>query len=69
MLFFTIVTPKVIESMKNLGKDIPYYASVTEKWLSETPAYLKGIDRYGIFDYIKSSVDELFIKLRQGISL
>ncbi|NMB26667.1 MAG: AI-2E family transporter, partial [Tissierellia bacterium] len=68
ILFFTIITPKVIESMKNLGKDIPYYASETQKWLSKTPGYLKEIDKYGIFDYIKTSIDELFSKLGQSIS-
>lgn len=54
--------------MRNLGKDIPYYASETQKWLSKTPGYLKGIDKYGIFDYIKASIDELFSKLGQSIS-
>lgn len=68
ILFFTIITPKVIESMKNLGKDIPYYASQTQKWLSKTPGYLKEIDKYGIFDYIKTSIDELFSKLGHSIS-
>ena len=60
ILFFTIITPKVIESMKNLGKDIPYYASETQNGY-QNPGYLKEIDKYGIFDYIKTSIDELFL--------
>ena len=68
ILFFTIITPKVIESIKNLAKEIPYYANETQKWLSKTPAYLKDTDKYGIFDYMKTITEDFFIKLGQSIS-
>ena len=68
ILFFTIITPKVVENIKNLAKEIPYYAKETQKWLSKTPRYLKGIDKYGIFDYIESTIDEWFSKMGQSIS-
>lgn len=67
-LFFTIITPKVIDSIKNISREIPYYANETKKWLSKTPGYLMEIDKYGILDYIQSTIDDLFIKLGRSIS-
>src|SRR5699024_5882460 len=57
ILFLTIITPRVVESIKNLAKEIPYYANETKKWLSKTPGYLREIDRFGVLDYIKNSLD------------
>lgn len=68
VLFFTIITPKVIDNIKNIGKELPYYAKKTQEWLSKTPGYLMENDKYGIFDYIKSSVDELFLRLGSSMS-
>ena len=68
ILFFTIITPRVIDSIKNLAKEIPYYANETRKWLSKTPGFLAEIDKFGILDYIKNSLDELFGKLGQSLT-
>jgi predicted PurR-regulated permease PerM len=68
ILFFTIITPKVIENMKNLARELPYYANETEKWLLKTPSYLKAIDKYGILDYIEATIDEFLSKMGQSIS-
>ena len=68
ILFFTIITPRVIDSIKNLAKEIPYYANETRKWLSKTLGFLAEIDKFGILDYIKNSLDELFGKLGQSLT-
>ena len=48
ILFLTIITPKVVDSIKNLAKEIPRYAEETRKWLYNTPAFLDEIGRFGI---------------------
>lgn len=68
ILFFTIITPKVIDSIKNLAREIPYYADETRKWLSKSPEFLGQIDRFGIVDYIKGYLDELFVKIGKSIT-
>ena len=40
-LFITIITPKIIESVKNLAKELPYYVAKTKEWLLE-PSLFKG---------------------------
>lgn len=67
-LIFTIITPKVIDNMKNLAREIPYYARQTQRWLSQTPRYIEQIDKYGFFNDIKATIDELFYKLGENIS-
>lgn len=66
-LFITIITPKVIDSVKNLAKELPYYAAKTEEWLLEPPSYLKEMDRYGMLDSIKTELDDLFLRLGESI--
>ncbi|QQY80042.1 AI-2E family transporter [Keratinibaculum paraultunense] len=68
VLFITIITPKVVDSIKNLTRELPYYAAKTEEWLSKTPDYLKGIDSYGILDNIKTEIDNVFLKLGESIT-
>ncbi|NLV75760.1 MAG: AI-2E family transporter [Tissierellia bacterium] len=66
-LFITIITPKIIESVKNLAKELPYYVAKTKEWLLEPPAYLKEIDKYGILDSVKTRLDDLFLKLGESV--
>lgn len=68
VLFITIITPKVVDSIKTLAREIPYYANKTEEWLSETPEYLREIDKYGILDYLKAELEDLFSKLGESIT-
>ena len=68
ILFFTIITPRVIDSIKNLINEIPYYANETRKWISKTPGFLEEIDRFGVLDYIQSALDELFAKLGRSLT-
>ncbi len=68
ILFITIITPKIIDNIKNIIRELPYYANKTQKWLSKTPGLLMGMDKYGIFDYIESAVDDFFARLGSSMS-
>lgn len=68
VLVLTIITPKIIDNMKNLAGEIPYYAKQTQKWLSQSPKYIDQIDKYGFFNDIRATIDELFYKLGESIS-
>ncbi|NLJ78984.1 MAG: AI-2E family transporter, partial [Tissierellia bacterium] len=67
VLILTIVTPRLVDNMKNLAREIPHYAKQTQNWLSQTPIYMDQADRYGIFGYIRVSIDELFFQLNESI--
>ncbi|MBZ2175934.1 AI-2E family transporter [Schnuerera sp. xch1] len=69
VLAITIITPRVIESMLNIGKEIPNYAHMTQEWLSRVPDYLMEIDNYGLIDFIQSTINDLFSRLGDGISI
>lgn len=68
ILFFTIITPRLIDNIKNLAREIPYYAHETRKWLDKLPIFLGETDRFGILEYVQNSLDELFGKLGQGLT-
>ncbi|NMA86011.1 MAG: AI-2E family transporter [Tissierellia bacterium] len=68
ILFFTIITPRVIDSIKNLINEIPYYANETRKWISKTPGFMEEIDRFGVLDYITNSLDELIGKMGKSLT-
>ena len=68
VLFFTIITPRVIDSIKNLVNEIPYYINETKKWITKTPGLLEGIDKFGVVDYIKNSLDGLLGKLGKNLT-
>lgn len=69
VLILTIITPRLIDNMKNLAREIPNYARQTQRWLSQTPIYMGEADRYGVFSYIRSSIDELFLKFGESVGL
>lgn len=68
VLVLTIITPRIIDNIKNLAREIPYYARQTQKWLSQTPEYIDQIDKYGFFNDIRATIDDLFYKLGESIS-
>ncbi len=68
ILFFTIITPKVIDSIKNLAREVPKYAEETRKWLYETPGFLDEIGRFGVLGDIKSYIDDLLVKLGESLT-
>jgi len=69
VLILTIITPRLIDNMKNLAREIPNYARQTQRWLSQTPIYMEQADKYGVFSYIRSSIDELFLKFGESVGL
>lgn len=68
ILFLTIITPKVIDSIKNIGRELPHYATKTQEWFSQAPEYLMEIDKYGLLEYIESAVDDFFLRLGSSMS-
>jgi len=68
ILFFTIITPTVIDSIKNLGKEIPGYIRDTERWLSTKPSKIQELDRLGVLSSLQSMLDKLIVKVGESIS-
>ncbi len=68
VLFFTIITPKVIESIKNLIKEIPDYIKTTQAWISSSSPKLQELDKIGVLTQIQSVLDEVIIKASESIT-
>lgn len=69
ILLFTIVVPKVIENIKSLSKEIPYYINRAENWLLDAEGSFDRISRYGILDFIVTNLDQFFSKLGRNVGL
>lgn len=66
-LFFVFITPTVIKSIKSLGKEIPGYIDITQEWLESLPQRFQGRNQYYILEEIKSTLEGVMIKAKQGI--
>ena len=66
-LFFVFITPTVINSIKSLGKEIPGYIDITQEWLESLPHRFQGRNQYYILEEIKSTLEGVMIKAKQGI--
>ncbi len=68
ILFFTIITPKVIDSIKSLAREIPGYIRDTKYWLSSKPNRFQELDRLGVLSQIQSTLDDIIIKASESIT-
>lgn len=68
ILFLTIITPKVVDSIKNLAKEIPYYAEETRKWLYSAPKFLDQMGKFEVLGYIRGYIDEFLVKLGESLT-
>ncbi|SHI08653.1 Predicted PurR-regulated permease PerM [Sporanaerobacter acetigenes DSM 13106] len=66
-LFFIVITPTVVDSIKNLARDLPGYMRTTQRWLETLPSRFSGADKYGIVEEIQSALDNLILKASEGI--
>lgn len=68
VLFFTIITPRVVESVSNLIKELPGYIDITQKWFSSLPGHLIAIDKYGLLDKLKDTIENFVLKASQSLT-
>lgn len=66
-LFFVFITPMVINSIKNLSKEIPGYIDKTQEWLENAPSLYYRSNEYLIVEEIKSTLKDVMDKAREGI--
>lgn len=67
-LFFVVITPKVIESIKVLSKELPSYIKSSQKWFESMPSRFAIIDKYGAMDEIRETLDGMIDKAIKGIN-
>ena len=68
VLFFTIITPRVVESVSNLIKELPNYIDITQKWFTSLPDHLIAIDKYGLLDKLKDAVENFLLKASESLT-
>ena len=66
VLFFVFITPTIIDSAKNLIKELPNYIEATQKWLSSLPSSI--MDKYGIIQEIEGKMDEALVKATESLA-
>lgn len=59
ILAITIISPRIVKSMGELLKDLPYYLDQTQLWATEQIDNLKVFDRYGVQDTIEQHLAEI----------
>ncbi len=58
-IVITIVTPRIVNSIADLIKDLPTYFEETEKWLRAQINSLKFFDRYGVTSYLEQYLNTI----------
>ncbi|WP_255371034.1 AI-2E family transporter [Anaerosalibacter sp. Marseille-P3206] len=67
-LFVLFITPMVVNSIKNLGKELPEYIDITQEWLEGLPNKFHGkTEYYYIVEEIKSALESLMVKAKESI--
>lgn len=65
----TVITPILVDNIKQLVDNAPKYIANTEKWVNQVIADLKSQDRYNIEAYVVKSVNDLLSKADEFIEL
>ncbi|MBU5292848.1 AI-2E family transporter [Anaerosalibacter bizertensis] len=68
VLFFVFITPKVIESVKTLIRQLPGYINATQEWFESMPSKITIIDKYGVVDEIRESLSEALNKATRSMT-
>lgn len=58
-IFITIVSPKIVNSIADLAKNLPDYIKITDAWITEKVTDLKLLDKYGITPYVEDSINKV----------
>lgn len=67
-LVITIITPRIVQSVKNIANDFPSYIDATEKWISSQPNTIKYLDKYGVINYIEENINNWMEQLNQSLN-
>ena len=68
VLFFTIITPRIVESVSNLIKELPNYIDIVQKWFTSLPDHLLATDKYGLLDKLKDAVENFLLKANESLT-
>ncbi|SKC51058.1 AI-2E family transporter [Maledivibacter halophilus] len=58
-IFITIVSPRIINSILDLLKNLPDYIKITDIWITEKITDLKLLDNYGITPYVEDGLNKI----------
>jgi len=67
-LLITIVTPRIIESIRNIIMDMPSYVVTVETWINRQADNWDFLDKYGVFDYIQSNLNNTMNQLNTTLN-
>ncbi|MFZ5988461.1 MAG: AI-2E family transporter [Bacillota bacterium] len=65
----TVITPILVDNVKQLWDNMPRYVETTEKWVNRAVSDLKSQDRYNIEPYIVESINDFLGKANKFIDL
>lgn len=68
VLFFVFITPKVIESIKTLIRQLPNYIDSTQEWFESMPSRFSILDKYEVVDEIRGSLNEAVNKATRSMT-
>ncbi len=56
-IFITVISPSIVNSIMELGRNLPSYITQTELWFTEQLTNLELLDEYGVAPYINENLD------------
>lgn len=67
-LFVTIITPRIIENIKNLNNNLSGYFASAEEWLILQSSKLTFLQDYGVWDYFEQNLNSIIDSFSGSIS-
>lgn len=68
-LFVTIITPRIIENIKNINNNLSDYFESAEEWLITQSSKLSFLQDYGVFDYFEQNLNSIIDSFSGSIRL
>lgn len=68
-LFITIITPKIIENIRNINDNLPEYLKTAEKWLILQSSKLAVLKDYGVYEYFQKNLTNFMSTLSGSMTL
>ncbi len=68
-LFVTIITPRIIENIKNINNNLSDYFASVEEWLISQSSKLSFLQDYGVYDYFEQNLNSIIDAFSGSIRL
>lgn len=67
-LIIMIITPRIVDSIKNINNNLPSYFATTEQWLINQSYKFTFLEKYGIISYLENNLNSIITKLSSSLS-